>query len=83
MLFANSFCKYNSSEFSPIMPDKFREHLTRSFLHTEISSDSQIHVGAFLQFSPLIFYRVQVTDWDDHDRSIVLIFMFFFFWIIV
>ncbi len=49
------------------MPDEVREHLTRDqrpFLHPQpfiIPLDSQLHVGASsLQFTPLIFYRVQV-----------------------
>ncbi len=63
---ATSF-SHNSSEFSPIMPEEFGEHLIRDqrpFSSHRISpdpSDSQLHVGASsLQFTSLIFYRVQV-----------------------
>jgi len=38
-----------------------------------ISPDSQIHVGASsLQFSPLIFNRVQLRDWDGHPSMQML-----------
>ncbi len=64
ILFETSICPFNSSTFSPIMPDEVREHLTRyqrPFLHPEspqIGSGSQLHVGgASLQFTSLIFYR--------------------------
>ncbi len=36
ILFETSICQFNSSKFSPIMPDEVREHLTRDqrpFLH--------------------------------------------------
>ncbi len=38
ILFETSICQFNSSTFSPIMPDEVREHLTRDqrpFLHPE------------------------------------------------
>ncbi len=38
ILFETSICQFNSSNFSPIMPDEDREHLTRDqrpFLHPE------------------------------------------------
>ncbi len=64
---ATSFSQGNSSEFSPIMPEEFGEHLIRDqrpFSSYRISpdpSDSQLHVGASsLQFTSLIFCRVQV-----------------------
>ncbi len=57
------------TEFSPIMPEEFGEHLIRDqrpFSSSRISpdpSDSQLHVGASsLQFTSLIFYRVQVRE---------------------
>ncbi len=66
-IIATSFSQGNSSEFSPIMPEEFGEHLIRDqrpFSSYRISpdpSDSQLHDGAAsLQFSSLIFYRVQV-----------------------
>ncbi len=64
---ATSFSQYNSSEFSPIMPEEFGEHLIRDqrpFSSYRISpdpSDSQLHVStSSLQFTSLIFWRVQV-----------------------
>ncbi len=66
-IIATSFSQGNSSEFSPIMPEEFGEHLIRDqrpFSSYRISpdpSDSQLHDGASsLQFTSLIFYRVQV-----------------------
>ncbi len=57
----------NGSEFSPIMPEEFwRTHDKRSetipsYRISLDPSDSQLHVGASpLQFTSLIFYRVQV-----------------------
>ncbi len=38
ILFETSICQFNSSKFSPIMPEEVREHLTRDqrlFLHPE------------------------------------------------
>ncbi len=46
ILFETSICQFNSSEFSPIMPDEVREHLTRDqrpFLHPESLQILQIH----------------------------------------
>ncbi len=46
ILFETSICQFNSSEFSPIMPDEVREHLTRDqrpFLHPEPLQILQIH----------------------------------------
>ncbi len=66
-IIATSFSQGNSSEFSPIMPEEFGEHLIRDqrpFSSYRISpdpSDSQLHDGtASLQFTSLIFCRVQV-----------------------
>ncbi len=62
---ATSFSKDNSSEFLPIIPAEFGEQLTRDQRHriSPDPSDSQLHVGAaYLQFTPLIFYRVQVRE---------------------
>ncbi len=45
ILFETSFCHDSSSESSPIMPDTFREHLTkdpRAFLHPESLQTIQI-----------------------------------------
>ncbi len=63
------------------MPDEVREHLTRDqrpFLHSRISpdpSDSQLHDGASsLQFTSLVFYRVQVRglEWPQQKLGFVL-----------
>ncbi len=62
-IIATSFSQGNSSEFSPIMPEEFGEHLTRDqrpFSSYRISpdpSDSQLHDGASVH---LTFCRVQV-----------------------
>ncbi len=60
-IIATPFSQGNSSEFSPIMPEEFGEHLTRDqrpFSSYRISpdpSDSQLHDGASsLQFTSLI-----------------------------
>ncbi len=56
-IIATSFSQHNSSEFSPIMPEEFGEHLIsdqRPFSSSRISpdpSDSQLHVStSSLQF---------------------------------
>ncbi len=71
ILFETSICQNNSSEFSPIMPDEVREHLTRDqrpFIITPDPSDSQLPDGASsLQFTPLLS-----EDWDGHGRSFIL-----------
>ncbi len=66
-IIATSFSQGNSSEFSHIMPEEVGEHLIRdqrpfsSYRITPDPSDSQLHDGASsLQFTSLIFYRVQV-----------------------
>ncbi len=62
-IIATSFSQDNSSEFSPIMPDEFdkRSETIPSYRISPDPSYSQLHVGASsLQFTPLIFYRVQV-----------------------
>ncbi len=64
-IIATSFSQHNSSEFSPIMPEEFGEHLIRDqrpFLHTESLQILQIHssMTVLLLFSSPHFYRVQV-----------------------
>ncbi len=78
-LFATSFSQHNSSEFSPIMPEEFGEHLIRDqrpFSSYRISpdpSDSQLHDGAAsLQFTSLIFYRVQVRGQRRNGKRFIL-----------
>ncbi len=63
-IIATSFSQDNSSEFSPIMPEEFGEHLIRDqrpFSSSRISpdpSDSQLHVStSSLQFTSLIFLQ--------------------------
>ncbi len=77
-IIATSFSQHNSSEFSPIMPEEFGEHLIRDqrpFSSSRISpdpSDSQLHDGASsLQFTSLIFYRFRSEDGNGHSRSLV------------
>ncbi len=83
-IIATSFSKDNSSEFLPIIHAEFGEQQTRDQRHriSPDPSDSQLHVGAaYLQFTPLIFYRVQVRElrrpWQK--LHLVLIDNFFFF----
>ncbi len=78
-IIATSFSQHNSSEFSPIMPEEFGEHLIRDqrpFSSYRISpdpSDSQLHDGAAsLQFTSLIFYRVRSEDRDSHGKRFIL-----------
>ncbi len=65
-IIATSFSQHNSSEFSPIMPEEFGEHLTRDqrpFSSYRISpdpSDSQLHDGAS---------SLQFTSLRDRDRN--------------
>ncbi len=93
-IIATSFSQVNSSEFSPIMPDKFGEHLTRDQRpFTESLQILQIHssMTVLLLFSSsLIFYRVQVRgqEWIWQKLHFVLsdTFLCLFwclFWIVV
>ncbi len=77
MLFETSICQFNSSKFSPIMPDEFREYLTK--VETIPSSricpdplDSQLHDSASLQFTSLISIGFMSEDWNGQSRSLVL-----------
>ncbi len=78
-IIAMSFSQGNSSEFSPIMSEEFgetpdkRSETISSYRISPDPSDSQLHVGASpLQFTSLIFYRVQVRGRNSHSRSLVL-----------
>ncbi len=70
-IIATSFSQGNSSEFSPIMPEEFGEHLTRDqrpFSSSRISpdpSDSQLHDGA----SSLQFTHSSSTGFRSEDRD--------------
>ncbi len=71
ILLETSICQFNSSEFSPIMPDELRkrsETIPASRI-TPDPLDSQLHDDASsLQFISLIVYRVQVRDWNDQQK---------------
>ncbi len=61
------------------MPDEVREQLTkdqRSFLHPEslqtLYIPSSMYGASSLQFTSLVFYRVQVRGLEWHSRSLVL-----------
>ncbi len=78
-IIATSFSQGNSSEFSPIMPEEFEEHLTRDqrpFSSSRISpdpSDSQLHVGASsLQFTRSFSTGFRSEDWDSHGKRFIL-----------
>ncbi len=76
ILFETSICQFNSSKFSPIMPDEVREHLTRDqrpFLHPESLQILQIHssMTVLLLFSSPHSFSTgfRSEDWNDHSRS--------------
>ncbi len=79
ILFQTSICQFNSSTFSPIMPDEVREHLTRDqrpFLHPESLQILQIHssMTVLLPFSSPHSFSTgfRSEDWNGHSRSLVL-----------
>ncbi len=79
ILFETSICQFNSSEFSPLMPDEVREHLTRDqrpFLHPESLQILQIHsfMTVLLLFSSPHSSSTgfRSEDWNGHSRSLVL-----------
>ncbi len=70
---------FNSSQFSPIMPDEVREHLTRDqrpFLHTESLQILQIPSSMLVLLlcsSPHSFsIGFRSEDWNGHSRNLVL-----------
>ncbi len=70
IFFETSICQFNSSKCSPIIPDEVREHLTRDqrpFLHPE-SLQIFRFTASSLQFTSLIFYRVQVREHLTRDQ---------------
>ncbi len=74
-----SFSQHNSSEFSPIMPEEFGEHLIRDqrpFLHPESLQILQIHssMTVLLLFSSPHSFSTgfRSEDWNGHSRSLVL-----------
>ncbi len=79
ILFETSICQFNNSKFSPIMPDKVREHLTRDqrpFLHPESLQILQIpsSMTVLLLFSSPHSFSTgfRSEDWNGHSRSLVL-----------
>ncbi len=79
ILFETSICQFNSSKFSPIMPDEVKEHLTRNqrpFLHPESLQILQIHssMTVLLLFSSPHSFSTgfRSEDWNGHSRSLVL-----------
>ncbi len=74
ILFETSIYQFNSSKFSPIMPDEVRENLTRDqipFLHPESLQILQIPRSMLvLLFSSPHSFRSE--DWNGHSRSLVL-----------
>ncbi len=75
ILFETSICQFNSSKFSPIMPDEVREHLTRDqrpFLHPESLQILQIHssMTVLLLFSSPHSFSTgfRSEDWSDQQK---------------
>ncbi len=73
---ATSFSQGNSSEFSPIMPEEFGEHLTRDLLHTESLQILQIHssMTVLLLFSLPHFFSIgfRSEDGDSNGKRLIL-----------
>ncbi len=70
ILFETSICQFISSKCSPIILDEVKEHLTRDqrpFLHPE-SLQIFRFTASSLQFTSLIFYRVQVREHLTRDQ---------------
>ncbi len=79
-----------NSEFSPIMPEEFGEHLTRDqrpFSPSRISpdpSDSQLHVcTSSLQFTHSFSVGFRSEDRDRHGKRFILCLFWWLFWIVV
>ncbi len=75
--FWNFICQFNSSTCSHIMPDEFREHLTRDqrpFLHPESLQILYItsSMTVLLQFTHSCSTGFRSEDWNGHSRSLVL-----------
>ncbi len=78
-IIATSFSQHNSSEFSPIMPEEFGEHLIRDqrpFLHTESLQILQIHssMTVLLLFSSPHSFSVgfRSEDRDSNGKIFIL-----------
>ncbi len=79
-----------NSEFSPIMPEEFEEHLIRDqrpFSSSRISpdpSDSQLHVStSSLQFTHSFSVGFRSEDWDRHGKRFILCLFWCLSWIVV
>ncbi len=89
ILFETSICQFNSSKFSPIMPDEVREHLTRDqrpFLHPESlqilqihSFFSSVHLTHFLQGSGQRTGMAIAEAWFCTQWPIFVLFLRFVF----
>ncbi len=78
-IIATSFSQGNSSEFSPIMPEEFGEHLIRDqrpFLHPESLQILQIHISMMelLLFSSTQSFSegFRSEDRDSHGKRLIL-----------
>ncbi len=74
ILFETSICQFNSSTFSPIIPDEVKEHLTRDqrpFLHPE-SLQIFRFTASPLQFTHSSSTGFRSEDWNGYSRSLVL-----------
>ncbi len=78
-IIATSFSQSNNSEFSPIMPEEFGEHLIRDqrpFLHPESLQILQIHSSMLVLLlfsSPHSFSTgLRSGNWNGHSRSLDL-----------
>jgi len=67
ILFHTYFCQDNSSEFSPIMPDEFGEHLTPEDHLSKI-----MLVVLFFNLAHSFSEGFRSGDWDGHGRSFIL-----------
>ncbi len=79
ILFETSICQFNSSKYSPIMPDEVRGQLTRDQKTIPLSRitpdplNSQLHVDASsLQFNLSFSTGFMSEVWNGHSRSLVL-----------
>jgi hypothetical protein len=74
-LLQRNFSQGNSSEFSPIMPEEFGEHLTRDqrpFSSSRISPDPSDSL-LLLFSSPHSFSTgFKSEDWDSHGKRFIL-----------
>ncbi len=90
ILFETSICLFNSSKFSPVMPDEVREHLTRSKTIQNLSRSfrftapwrcffSSVHLTHFLQGSGQRTGMVIAEAWFCAQWPIFVLFLRFVF----